>query len=304
MPTFRQLERFIAVATELNFRRAAARLHMSQPPLSDSIRQLEEEIGAPLLFRTRRRVELTRAGAVLLERAQLLLSQLNETMNITRAVAAGMSGQIVVGFFPTATYELLPRLLRRYHEKFPDIAVQLVELTTPEQPAALVQKRIDVGLFLAPTMERPGLRQETILREPLFAALPEGHQLARRKTFALRELCNEPFIFIPPRSGTGYHARVSHACIEAGFAPNVVEEVEHLHTMVSLVGAGKGIALVSRSISRFQPPNVVYRPVQDPADLLFMEFAMAWHTETDSLAVEAFRETAREIASEIASGTL
>lgn len=305
MPDIRQLQRFVAVAAERNFRRAAARLHVSQPPLSDSIRQLEEEIGSPLLIRTRRQVELTKAGAVFLERAQIILSQLDEAVKVTRAVAEGLSGQIAIGFFPTATYEFLPRILKRYREKYPDVGLRLTELTTPEQPAALEQTRIDVGLFLAPTVDRIGLSQETVLREPLLVALPEDHRLAGRKRVDLRALRNEPFVFIPPRLGTGYQARVSHACLEAGFTPNVVEEVEQLHTMVSLVGAGVGVALVAASVSRFQPPNVVFRPLQDPSNLLYIEFGLAWRGNDKSAAVAAFLDTARAIASpRPASGNL
>ncbi len=294
MPDIRQLQRFVAVASERNFRRAAARLHISQPPLSDSIRQLEEEIGSPLLLRNRRQVELTRAGEVFLERAQLILSQLDESVRLTRAVADGLSGQLTVGFFPTATYDILPRILRAYRAAYPDIGLRFAELTTSEQPAALEQKRIDVALFLAPTVDRKGLVQEVVLKEPLFVALPEDHPLAKRKRLGLRDLINEPFVFIPPRWGTGFHARVSHACQEAGFTPNVIEEVEQLHTMVSLVGAGLGISIIAASVSRFRPPNVVFRPLKDPS--LYIEFGLAWRESDASPAVGAFLDTTREVA--------
>jgi len=290
MPNIRQLQRFVAVATERNFRRAAARLHMSQPPLSESIRQLEEEIGSPLLIRKRPHVELTRAGEVMLERARLILSQLDESVQLVRAVAAGRSGQLTVGFFPTATYEILPRVLRRYRERYPDIGLRFVELTTQEQPNALEQKHIDVALFMAPTVDRRGIVQATIHREPLLVALSADHHLASREHIGLRELRDEPFVFIPPRWGTGYHARVSNACQEAGFTPNVIEEVEQLHTMVSLVSAGLGVSIVATSVSRFQPPNVVFRSLDDPE--LYIEFGLAWRAEDPSPAVAAFYETA------------
>ncbi|NKB56404.1 MAG: LysR family transcriptional regulator [Alphaproteobacteria bacterium] len=294
MPDIRQLQRFVAVATERNFRRAAARLHVSQPPLSDSIRQLEEEIGSPLLLRTRRHVELTRAGEVFLERARLILSQLDESVRLTRAVAEGLSGQLTVGFFPTATYDILPRIVRRYRAQYPDIGLRFIELATAEQPAALEQSRIDVALFLAPTVDRKGLAQEAILREPLLAALPDDHRLVSRKRIDLRDLSNEPFVFIPPRWGTGYHARVFHACQEAGFTPNVIEEVEQLHTMVSLVGAGLGVSIVAASVSRFRPPNVVFRALKDSS--LYIEFGLAWRGDEQSPAITAFLDIAREVA--------
>ena len=294
MADIRQLQRFVAVATERNFRRAAARLHVSQPPLSESIRQLEAEIGSPLLIRTRPHVELTRAGEVMLERARLILSQLDESVQLVRAVAAGRSGQLTVGFFPTATYEILPRVLRRYRERYPDIGLRFVELTTPEQPDALEQKHIDVALFLAPTVDRRGIEQTTIHKEPLLVALSAEHRLAPREQIGLQELRDEPFVFIPPRWGTGYHARVSNACQEAGFTPNVIEEVEQLHTMVSLVSAGLGVSIVAASVSRFQPPNVVFRSLDDPE--LYIEFGLAWRADDRSPAVAAFCETARGVS--------
>lgn len=296
VPDIRQLQRFVAVAIEGNFRRAAARLHISQPPLSDSIRHLEEEIGVPLLLRTTRPVELTKAGELFLERAQLILAQLEESVTMTRAVAKGLSGQITIGFFPTATYDVLPRILRRYRKKYPDVGLRFAELTTPEQPAALQEKRIDVGLFLAPTIDREGIAQETFLKEPLYVALPDDHRLAQQTEITLWELRNEPFIFIPPRLGTGYHARISYACQVAGFTPNVIEEVEHLHTMVSLVGAGIGITIGAASLRRFQPPGVVFREIKDPSSLLYIEFGFAWRQDDQSSIVSGFLDIARMIA--------
>ena len=292
MPDIRQLRRFVAVAAEKNFRRAAAQLHISQPPLSDSIRQLEETVGVPLLLRDRRRVELTRAGEVFLERAQLILAQVDDAVDRARSVGEGLSGHLAVGFFPTATYHLLPEILRRFRERNAGVRIRFVELTTPEQPAALEQKRIDVALFLAPTVDRPGIARETILCESLFVALPAGHSLAKLETIALEQLHAEPFISIPPRWGTGYHARISYACQEAGFTPNVIEEVEHLHTMVSLVAAGMGVALVASSICRFQPDGVVYRRLVDPSELLQVEYGMAWRTGDGSPLVAAIRAAA------------
>jgi DNA-binding transcriptional LysR family regulator len=230
----------------------------------------------------------------MLERARLILSQLDESVQLVRAVAAGRSGQLTVGFFPTATYEILPRVLRRYRERYPDIGLRFVELTTPEQPNALEQKHIDVALFLSPTVGRRGIVQETFHQEPLLVALSADHRLASREHINLRELRDEPFVFIPPRWGTGYHARVSNACQEAGFTPNVIEEVEQLHTMVSLVSAGLGVSIVAASVSRFQPPNVVFRSLDDPE--LYIEFGLAWRKEDLSPAVTAFCDTARSVS--------
>ncbi|MCG8546115.1 MAG: LysR substrate-binding domain-containing protein [Alphaproteobacteria bacterium] len=296
MPDFRQLQRFIAVAEERNFRRAAALLHVSQPPLSESIRKLEEELGTPLFERTRRRVALTKAGEIFLSRARLLLAQLDETVAMTQAVAKGQSGQLTIGFFPTATYDLLPRILRQYRERYPQVGLRFAELRTPEQPDALLQKRIDIGLFLVPTLAKQGIAQETVTRERLFVALPQDHPLAQRKSVGLRALRHEPFIFIPSRRGTGLHARVYAACQQEGFTPNVIEEVEHLYTMISLVAAGMGVTVVAESLQRFQPPGVVFRKLTDKSDLLYLEFGLAWREDDGSAAVTGFRDIARQMS--------
>jgi DNA-binding transcriptional LysR family regulator len=296
MPDIRQLERFVAVADLLSFRRAAAKLHVSQPPLSDSIKKLEEEIGTPLFRRTRRRVELTTAGAVFLGRARLILSQLDDSVALTQAVAKGQDGYITVGFFPSATYDVLPRILRRYREAHPNIGLRFVELTTPEQPAALHQRRIDIGLFLVPTVSSSEIAQETFYREKLIVVLPEDHPLAQAEQIKLTDLRLEPFVLIPPRFGTGYHARVSYACLEAGFTPNVVEEVQHLPTIVSLVGAGMGITIGAESLRRFQLPSVVFRELEDPDSILHIDYGLAWRNDDESPAVMNLREIAASIS--------
>ncbi len=293
MPDIRQLERFIAVARERSFRRAAAQLHISQPPLSDAIRKLEEEIGTPLFLRDRHRVELTRAGEVFVGRAELLLSQLDDSVAEAQAVATGLSGQITVGFFPTATYDVLPRVLRTFRDRHPEVGLRFTEVTTPEQPEALRLKEIDVALFLAPMASVKGMAQQVFHKEPLIVAVPEDHRLARREDIGIADLREEPFVFIPPRWGTGLHAHVSSAFAEAGFAPNVVEEVQHLHTMVSLVAAGIGVAVGAASLRHFNPPGVVFRNLRMRSSPRHVEFGVAWRRDDASPAVAHFLDIAR-----------
>ncbi len=294
MPDIRQLERFIAVAKERSFRRAAAQLHISQPPLSDAIRKLEEEIGTPLFLRDRHRVELTRAGEVFLDRAELLLSQLDDGVAEAQAVAEGLSGQITVGFFPTATYDVLPRILRSFRARHPEVGLRFTEITTPDQPEALRVKEIDVALFLAPMAAAKGVAQQIFHKEPLIVAVPEDHRLAKRKDVGIADLREEPFVFIPPRWGTGLHAHVSSAFAEAGFAPKVVEEVQHLHTMVSLVAAGIGVAVGAASLRHFSPPGVVFRDLKTRSSLRHIEFGVAWRQDDASPAVARFLDIARD----------
>ena len=296
MPDIRQLQRFVAVAEHRNFRRAAAQLHVSQPPLSDSIRNLEQEISVQLFARNRKNVELTEAGKVFLERAKLILSQLEDSVALAQSVDAGMRGQLSIGFFPTATYNVLPRILRSFRQRHPDVSLRFVELTTPEQPNALRQKNIDIGLFLVPTVDVSGLCLETFYRERLIVALPEDHHLADRPKLRLAELRHEQFVFIPPRWGTGYHARVSHAFTQAGFAPDVAAEVGHLHTMVSLVAAGMGVAVGASSLMNFRPPGVVFKEISGRASALYIELGLAWREEDDAPLVASFLNSARQIA--------
>lgn len=298
MPSIAQMQRFIAVAEELSFRKAAERLHLSQPPLSDAIRQLEAELGTVLLNRTSRSVALTRSGEVFLERSYRILAQLDEAVDATRAVAQGMSGRLAVGFNPTSTYDVLPRVLRRFRQNYPDVTYRFEELATVEQEDALQQKRIDVALYIAPTTSQPGIRQETVLREPLDVVLPEEHPLAACERIELGQLRHEPFIFVPPRWGTGYYARVSYACQQAGFTPRVFHEVERVHTQVSLVAAGLGVALSARSLRRFTPPGAVFRALDDPLSLFHVEFGVARLEADRSPLAAAFVETAREVGRE------
>ena len=295
MPSIPHLQRFVAVAEELNFRRAAARLNMSQPPLSDSIRQLEAELGTELLRRNRQSVELTRSGAVFLERARLILSQLTDAVDLTRAVARGMSGRIAVGFNRLSTYDVLPGILRRYRARHPDVSFRFEELTTAEHQDALLQKRVDVALFLAPTVVKRGIRQEIFMRERLVAVLPETHPLADRTRISVKQLSHERFIFLPSRRGTGYQGRVLFACQAMGFTPNVVQEVDRIHTLVSLVAAGLGIGLCPESLRSFSPAGATFRPLQDPKSLFQVELGISSREEDRSALTAAFIETAHAV---------
>ena len=295
MPNIPHLQRFVAVAEELNFRKAAARLHISQPPLSLSIRQLEEELGTQLFTRTRQSVELTRSGLAFLERARLILSQLSEAVDVTRAVSRGMLGHIVVGFNPTSSYDVLPRIMRRFCARFPDVSVRFEELATAEQESALLQKRIDVALFLAPTVARRSIRQEIFHQDRLVAALPDNHALVPKKEIDLRQLKHEAFIFLPSRQETGYQARVLYACQEAGFTPDVVQQVDRIHNLVSLVASGLGVALCPASLQHFAPPGVAFRALKDPLSLFYAEFGVSCREEDDSALTAGFIHVARDL---------
>lgn len=295
MIDLRQLRQFVAVAEELSFRRAAQRLHMSQPPLSQTIRNLEKELGTLLFNRTRRRVELTQPGRVLLDEAQRVVSQMARALDAARGAAQGMTGRLSIGFVPSSTYEILPAILRQFRRGHPAVDLHLEELATVDQTDALLQRRIDVALNRPPVFFAAGILQETLVRERLIAALPAGHPLAARKTLRLRDLREERFLLIPPRWGTGYHSRVLDACKEAGFVPRIAQEPKYMHTIVGLVAAGMGVALVPDSLANLTPKGCVYRVLADRSVALTMDMGAAWHASETSPALHAFLEAARAV---------
>lgn len=295
MIDLRQLRQFVAVAEELSFRRAAERLHMSQPPLSQVIRALEEELGITLFERTRRRVELTQPGRVLLDQAHRVLSQMDRALAAARGAGRGMTGRLSVGFVSSATYEILPAILRRFRASHPAVDLHLEELDTVDQTDALLQHRIDVALNRPPTFYASAIAQETLLSERMIVAVPADHPLAARRTLRLRDLREEPFVLIPPRGGTGYHTRVLDACQEAGFVPRVAQTARYMHTIVGLVAAGMGVALVSESLANLTPRGCVYRPLADRSDALSIDIGAAWHANDESPALHAFLAAARAV---------
>ena len=273
-PEFRQLRQFIAVAERLHFGRAAAALHMSQPPLSRSIRDLEARVGARLLARTRRRVELTPEGARLLEDARRILAQVEQTVEEIRGMAAGSGGRLRLGFVSLADYGVLPGLLRSFKAARPGVELALREMLSPDQAAALAAGDLDFGLLLPPV---GGAKLEHIVvqRERFVAALPQRHPLARaRGALAVRDLAAEPFVMVPRGIAPGLHDIVATLAARAGFAPRVAQEAIQMQTVVSLVSSGLGVALVPASVANLGRRGVVYRDVADPHPRL--DLWLAW----------------------------
>jgi len=254
----RRLRSFIAVAEELHFGRAARRLNMSQPPLSVQIRQLEAQIGTPLFVRTQRRVELTAPGRVLLDAARDLVARADAAVEITRRAARGEVGRLVIGFVSTADYSLLPTLVRRFRERHPGITLTLRELTADRQLELLANGDLDLGLMIAPAAVK-GLAARSVLREPLIAAVPVGHRLARaRGRIDLRALASDGFVLFPRALAPGLHDLVIAACRRAGFAPRVAQEAIQMQTILGLVAAGLGVALVPACMANLRRPDVAY----------------------------------------------
>ena len=254
---------FVAVAEELHFGRAAKRLGISQPPLSQQIRSLEDELGVELLRRTKRNVRLTPAGEVFLQAARKLLRDVEDSMDVTRRAARGEVGTLQVGYAPGVEIELLPRVLRLFYREYPDVDVRLLPLHTREQIESLKQGRIDAGLVLLPAATE-GLEIQPVLREPLVLALPKAHPLARRGSLSLRDLEGVPFIHLARSYEPIFYDHVLGLTREAGVSLRVVCESGHLYDNLSLIAAGVGVSLLPDGVRRVKRPGVVFRPIRSP----------------------------------------
>ena len=286
----RHLRYFVAVAEELHFGRAAEKLHIAQPPLSQQIQQLEREMGVPLFHRANRRVTLTAAGQVFLGEVRRSLDGLAQAVQAARRADRGEVGILAVGFVASATYDLLPTLLAQFRAQFPDVELLLYELNAAEQAGALADRRIHVGLA-RPSLEDAGLVVETVLREPFLVALPETHPLAVRERPALAELSGEPFISFPENPKPSYADAIKAVCARAGFSPNVVQEAREMQTALSLVAAGLGVTLVPASVQNVRRRGVVYRPLAD-ADAT-TELTVAYRRDDSSPPLSRFLEIVR-----------
>ncbi len=286
MVELRHLHYFITVAEELNFSRAADRLHMAQPPLSQQIRQLEEELGFQLFHRTKRRVQLTAAGQTFLIEVHQVLQSLDQAIQTGRQVSRGEVGQLAIGFVSSAAYNILPPILQTFRRQFPNVTLELRELTTREQLQALVAGKLDIG-FARPPVEEPALATTVIFREPLMIALPASHPLSKQDTVAVRSLANEPFILFPRAVAPGLYDPIIRLCLEAGFNPQVVQEAIQMQTIVSLVAAEMGVAIVPLSLQNLQRQGVLYKPLAESTPMV--EIVMIWH-QNPTPAVQRFLE--------------
>jgi DNA-binding transcriptional LysR family regulator len=257
----RQLRYFVAVAEELHFRRAAERLHISQPPLSQQIRALEDELGFTLLIRTRRRVELTPAGASFLRDARTMLGELEGAVATARRIDAGQTGRLRINFVGSALFSIVPRMVERFRRSRPGVEIELHERATADQLHAVHAGMADVGLVRPPIEADAGLRVQTVLRERTVAALPAGHELAALSRLPLRRLAAEPLVLFPRDQAPGFHDLLIDSLAGAGAAPRVIQYAPEMLTIIGLVAAGTGVSLVPASVSRLALDGVTYRTV-------------------------------------------
>ncbi|MDM9383764.1 LysR substrate-binding domain-containing protein [Chlorogloeopsis sp. ULAP01] len=287
----RHLRYFVTVAEELHFGRAAQRLQMAQQPLSRQIQELEAEIDVQLFHRTTRQVHLTEAGKVFLERSYLVLAQLEQAIEATQQIGRGEVGRLAIGFVGSATYTVLPDILRVFREQFPAVELRLHELTTAQQIQALYDKQIDIGIVRSAISE-PGLSVECILQESLVLALPETHPFSTQTKVSLSTLASELFILFPAKMGPIFYEQIINICQQAGFRPKVAQEAVQMQTIIGLVAAGLGIAFVPASLQNFHRSGVIYRPLQEqtPKTGLYL----TWRQHDSSPVISAFLGLARK----------
>lgn len=290
----RHLRYFVTVAEELNFRRAAVRLHISQPPLTSQVRQLEEEIGARLLERDSHHVALTAAGIVFLDSCRRLLRDAEAAVEGVRRTARGETGCLSIGFVPSLAHGVAPSLFKYYRQKFPKVDLTLSEMDTSRQLAELVARRLDIGLIGAGLPgEHPELDSVTIAEEPLMAALSPEHRLARRQALSLRALAGEKLILTLRQNRTGYNPWLLQLCHRFGYEPVIARETDRRTTTVlNYVAAGFGIAIVPAQFSRVPTAGVVFVPLARPVPPY--RYCAAWRRHEPAPLVASFVSTAAE----------
>lgn len=261
----RHLRYFIAVAEELHFGRAAQVLGISQPPLSQQIQALEQELGARLFERTNRRVELSEAGRLFLEEARQVLAQVDKAADVARRAQLGELGEMKIGFTSSAPFNSsIPKAIYSFRQRFPAVHLNLKEMSSRDVADALLDESIEVGL-MRPLPLADSLVATELLREPLMAVLNAAHPLAQgsERGINMVDLAHEPFVFFPRSYGSGLHAQLLSLARQAGFTPHFAQEAAEVMTIIGLVSAGLGVSVLPASFQRMRIDGVVYRTLLD-----------------------------------------
>ncbi len=289
----RHLRYFVAVAEELNVRRAARRLHVSQPPLSRQIHDLEEEIGTRLFDRSNRKLVLTPAGKCFFKEARQILSQAERAIQLASAASRGEAGQLSLAILPPLGGLILPPAIRVFRERFPVVDLTILDLVPQEQVTALMDRRIDLGFVPLPVINLvPDLEFEPVREVATMAALPPGHRLAKQRRLTLRNLAHEPFVLLNRSTAALLHDWILNLCREAGFEAQVIKSADSPASLLELVSAGFGVSLLPALFQRF-PSDVVFRPL--PAATPKLHLALAWRRDNPSPLLKAFLEILRPL---------
>lgn len=291
----RHLRYFTAVAEELHFRRAAERIRVAQPVLSQQIKRLEEELEVKLLLRTRRRVQLTDAGRAFLAEAQRILADAERAVRVARLTSIGEAGELAIGSTEAGEISVLPRILPVFRSRFPGVRLTIETMDTMTQLQALRDGRLQIGFLRLPVEEDRSLVVESVLREPLVVVLPDAHPLAACRRIPFSALATEPWIFFPRRLSPGFYDSLVAHCRQAGITLNIVKEAEHLHGQQSLVALGFGLALQPASIQIIRRRGVVFRPLAPPTP--YARLGMTYRRDSSSQVLTAFRQVVHRLFS-------
>lgn len=289
---FRHLRYFIAVAEEQNIGRAATRLHISQPPLTRQIQQLEGELGVQLFLRTPRGMELTAAGELFLDEARNIRAVVEQATERTQRAGQGKLGWLDVAIFGSAILGEIPRLLLRFRKAYPDVKMVLHTMTKGEQIEALRQRRINVGFnrMVAPLAD---IAIELVSTEPLLVAVNEGHPLASQPSVTFSQLAHHPLVVFPTGARPNFVDKVIRLCHEAGFVPEISQEVGDAVTGVALVASGFGVCLVPESATALALRGVVYLPIDDLPEHGRVDLSCIYREGDQSPILQAFLEVIR-----------
>lgn len=289
----RLLRSFIVVAEELHFGRAADRLGIAQPPLSQQIKRLEDKVGCDLFFRRSRKVSLTEAGKSLLGTSYRIFEQLGLGLDATRRAGRGETGKLRVAFPASVALTIIPKIIREYCSKFPDARLELLEMPTTPQIEALHAGTIDIG-FLRDPHPDDALVFETVFEEQFIAVLPRMHPLAGRRRLELKHLAEQNFVFFPRAIGNNFHDRAIAYCRSAGFEPRIVERASEWQTIAALVEAGLGVSIAPACIMRVQLDDVTYRRFAK-SDLV-TSVVMGRRSDSGEPLIRRFLEVAHDVA--------
>ncbi|AKE92009.1 LysR family transcriptional regulator [Rhodococcus aetherivorans] len=289
----RWLQAFVAVAEELHFGRAAARLQMAQSPLSQTVRKLEKDLGVPLFERNTRSVALTAGGHAFLPHAYHILESVETARQATRASAGGVYGRIKIGFTGVLNHLSLPPLTRALRQRYPDIELDLVgRIMTREAVTQLESGALDLA-FVGLPVQSTAVATRLIRRESFGAVLPSDHPLAGESEIDLHELADDGFITTPLSAGSALQESAMRACLDAGFRPRVVQEITDPYMILVLVSAGVGVALMTSSIATITPPGTVFVPLA--GESVYMHHGIGWSPRRVSPALEVALKVAEEI---------
>ena len=288
----RQIRYFLVLANELSFTRAAGRLHISQPPLTRQIQQLEADMDVILFERTTRGVALTQAGTVFLEEARKIIALTDQATHKTRLAHHGKMGRLDIGIFGSATLNVIPTLLIELRKTHPDIIISLQNTTKTQQVEAVREKRLDIG-FNRVFPEVGDLTVETVFIENLYVAMNKDHPLARRRVLVVSDLQNQPLILFPNNVRPTFADNVVTLCRNQGFLPTVAHEVEDVMTCIALVSSGLGLAVVPESAVNLQLPGVRYHLLRS-ADAK-VDLSCVYHPANSSPALQVFLDIVRKL---------